>query len=327
MRSHPLPKARFAALITVFLLAASLVALLVACPPSHAPSPETRQAIRPAPAALPLPASPPAAPVPEAPAPSPRPAALAYSGTPPEHPRPERPGMLAVIIDDAGYSLSELQPFLELPGPLTIAVLPNLPNSREAARRVLAAGKDLILHCPMEAVGGENAGPGALRTDQSPQEIEALLAQAFASVPGAPGMNNHMGSRATADPAFMEVVLRYLKREGKFYVDSRTTAATVGPRVAESLGVPYLQRDVFIDRDTADSEISAAFARGVGEARAKGSAVLIGHVQTRGVVDILRADEGGLARLGVRLARLADVMRERGRDVARENPGDRELVR
>jgi uncharacterized protein len=326
MRTRPLPKARFAALIIVFLLAASLVALLVACPPVPSPPPKAA-----APHAPVQPtATPPAdtrADIPVAPAPSPRPGALAYAGTPPEHPRPERPGMLAVIIDDAGYSLSELQPFLDLPGPLTVAVLPNLPNSREAARRVLAAGKDLILHCPMEALGGENAGPGALRTDMSPGEIESLLAQAFASVPGAPGMNNHMGSRATADPAFMDVVLRYLKREGKFYVDSRTTAATVGPQVAESLGVPYLQRDVFIDRDTADSEIAAAFSKGVAEARAKGSAVLIGHVQTRGVVDILRAEESGLARQGVRLARLADVMKERGRDVAREDPGDRKLVR
>jgi uncharacterized protein len=235
--------------------------------------------------------------------------------------------MLAVIIDDAGYSLSELQAFLDLPGPLTIAVLPNLPNSREAARRVLAAGKDLILHCPMEALGGENPGPGALLTSQSPEEIEALLTQAFASVPGAPGMNNHMGSRATADPVLMEVVMRFLKREGKFYIDSRTTASTVGPQIAESLGVPYLQRDIFIDRDTAESEITAAFAKGVGEARSKGSAVLIGHVQTRGVVDILRAEESGLVRQGVRLARLADVMRERGRDVARDDPGDRKLVR
>jgi uncharacterized protein len=320
MRSRPLPKARFAALVLV-LLGVSLIALLVACPPAPPSSPGVRHA----PGASTAPTSPVA---PEAPpAPSPRPAALAYDGTPPEHPHPERPGMLAVIIDDAGYSLSELQAFLDLPGPLTIAVLPNLPNSREAARRVLAAGKDLILHCPMEAMGGENAGPGALRTDQSPQEIESLLAQAFASVPGAAGMNNHMGSRATADPVFMDVVLRYLKREGKFYIDSRTTAATVGPQIAESLGVPYLQRDIFIDRDTADSEIAAAFSRGVGEARAKGSAVLIGHVQTSGVVDILRAEESGLARQGVRLARLADVMRERGRDVARENPGDRKLVR
>jgi uncharacterized protein len=331
MRSRPLPRARFAALIAVVLLSASLIAVLVACPPSTPPAVETQRPVEPragraAPApAAPAPAVAAPAPAPIAPAAAPR--ALALAAAPPEHPRPEPPGMLAVIIDDAGYSLSELQPFLELPGPLTIAVLPNLPNSREAARRVLAAGKDLILHCPMEALGGENAGPGALRTDMSRQEIESLLDQAFASVPGAPGMNNHMGSRATADPAFMEVVLGYLKREGKFYVDSRTTAATVGPQVARSLGVPSLQRDIFVDRDTAAGEIAAAFSRGVGEARAGGSAVLIGHVQTRGVVDILRAEEDGLARQGVRLARLSDVMRQRERDAARENSGDRKLVR
>ncbi len=71
---------------------------------------------------------------------------------------PRRAGLLAIIIDDAGYSLRELQAFLDLPVPLTVAVLPNLPHSTEAARRVLAAGKDLILHCPMEPTGGENPG-------------------------------------------------------------------------------------------------------------------------------------------------------------------------
>jgi polysaccharide deacetylase 2 family uncharacterized protein YibQ len=252
---------------------------------------------------------------------------MAYAGAPPEHPQPEKQGLLAVIIDDAGYSLSELQAFLDLPGTFTIAVLPNLPHSREAARRVLAAGKDLILHCPMEPEGGEDPGPGALRTGQSPQEIEDLLAEAFASVPGAAGMNNHMGSKATADPELMNVVLRWLKREGKFYVDSRTTAATVGPQIAETLGVPNLQRDVFIDRDTAEGDIATAFSKGVEEARSKGTAVIIGHVQTRGVVDILRAGETWLSLRGVRLARLADVMREREGVEAREGSGDRKLVR
>lgn len=224
------------------------------------------------------------------------------------HPRPEKQGMLAVIIDDAGYNLGELQAFLDLPGPLTIAVLPNLPHSREAALRVVAAGKDVILHCPMEAAGGEDPGPGALRTDQAPAQVESLLAAAFASVPGAQGMNNHMGSRATTDEALMGTVLGFLKREGKFFVDSRTTADTVGPRVARDLGVPFLQRDVFIDESTSDPDIAAAFGRGIAEARTRGQAVLIGHVQNRGVVDILRAEERNLSAQGVRLARLADVL-------------------
>ncbi|MGD0728148.1 MAG: divergent polysaccharide deacetylase family protein [Spirochaetia bacterium] len=294
MRSRPLPKARFAAIILI-LLVAGVVALLVACPPgagkNTVPPTETRR-----------------------PSANASPQAQAARTGPPGHPRPEQQGMLAVIIDDAGYNLGELQAFLDLPGPLTISVLPNLPHSREAARRVLAAGKDLILHCPMEATGGEDPGPGALRTDQSPREVESLLAAAFATVPGAQGMNNHMGSRATADEALMSTVLGFLKREGKFFVDSRTTADTVGPRVARELGVPLLQRDVFVDESTSDADIAAAFVKGVSEAKTRGFAVLIGHVQNRGVIDILRAEERNLSSEGVRLARLTDVLGEQERE-------------
>src|SRR5208283_287572 len=242
MRSRPLPRARFAAIVLI-LLVAGIVAFLAACPPDSGRGASPAATHRPS-----LPASP----TPEA-----------ARTSLPVHPHPEKQGMLAVIIDDAGYNLGELQAFLDLPGPLTIAVLPNLPHSGESARRVIAAGKDLILHCPMEATGDEDPGPGALRTDQSPAEVESRLAAAFASVPGALGMNNHMGSRATADEALMRTVLGFLKRDGKFFLDSRTTADTVGPRVAGELGVPFLQRDIFVDENTADTAIAAAFSRGI----------------------------------------------------------------
>jgi uncharacterized protein len=224
--------------------------------------------------------------------------------------------MLALIVDDAGYSLEELQAFLDLPMPLTVAVLPNLPHSTEAARRVLAAGKDLILHCPMEPGGGENPGPGAIYTGESPAVIRGLLDADFASVPGALGMNNHMGSRATADETVMKVVLQYLKDRGKLFVDSRTTPDTAGPRIAQALGMPILQRDVFLDDDTKESEIADWLGKGIGEARDRGSAVVIGHVQNKGVVDILRAAEGTMEAQGVRMARLTDVLAERERKTA-----------
>ena len=173
--SRRFPTARFAA-ICAFLVIAASVALLAGCPPS-------RKAV----------ASPPAAPqaveppsvqqsVERSPA-----RTETTTGTPartisqaaPEHPQPEKPGLLSVIIDDAGYSLSELQAFLDLPVPLTIAVLPNLPHSTEAARRVLAAGKDLILHCPMEPTGGENPGPGALYTGESTARTDPASRRRF----------------------------------------------------------------------------------------------------------------------------------------------------
>jgi hypothetical protein len=295
-RSRPLPRTRFAAIVAL-LAAASVVAFLVACPPSREPPPAA-----------------PAVPAPERPASAPRPLA---TGLPPERPHPEERGILALVIDDAGYSLEELQAFLDLPMPLTVAVLPNLPHSTEAARRVLAAGKDLILHCPMEPEGGANPGPGAIYTGQSPEKIAELLAADFASVPGALGMNNHMGSKATADDAVMTAVLGYLKSHGKLYLDSRTTAGTAAPRIAQTLGMSILQRDVFIDDETDEGAITDSFDKGIAEASARGTAVAIGHVQNRGVVDILRAAETGLAAKGVRMARLSEVIAARERNTAR----------
>ncbi len=171
--------------------------ILAACPPSSR-RPVERQSGRPAEGA------PPAGEPARTPTDKPRAApASTPLATPPEQPRPEEKGRLAVVIDDAGYDLDELQPFLELPMPLAVAVLPNLPHSREAARRVLAAGKELLLHLPMEPEGRENPGPGALLTADSPEETRRLLDAALATVPGAVGMNNHMGSRATADEVLM----------------------------------------------------------------------------------------------------------------------------
>ncbi|HEY9594482.1 MAG TPA: divergent polysaccharide deacetylase family protein [Spirochaetia bacterium] len=233
-----------------------------------------------------------------------------------------------MIIDDAGYSLDELQEFLDLPGPLTIAVLPNLPHSREAAARVLAAGKDLILHCPMQPVGRENPGPGALYVGQSADRVAALLDAAFASVPGAIGMNNHMGSAATADPALMTDVLEYLKEKNLFYIDSRTTADTVGPRIARELGVPFTQRDVFIDDDPVETKVGVAFDAGIVAARSTGSVVMIGHIQNRSVAAILRSRNAALEGLGLKWASLRDVMRDRERkDLPVEDTRDRKLLR
>jgi uncharacterized protein len=307
------PTARYAAIIAILVTAAA-VTVLIACPPAapreSVQTPSTRQPtvssqpVQPSAQTTPETASPGSQPT-QTTGPTVRPS-LSGSAAP-EHPQVEEKGRLAVIIDDAGYSLEELRAVLALPGPYAVAVLPNLPHSTEAARMVVAAGKTLLLHCPMEPVGGENPGPGALYTGQSPEQIEELLDEAFASVPGAVGMNNHMGSKATADEALMRTVLSYLKRKGLIWVDSRTTAETVGPRIARQLAVPYVERDVFIDVSTSTEDITAAFEKGVAEAKSRGSAVLIGHVQNKGVVAILRAMNGSLSGQGVEMASLADV--------------------
>lgn len=254
-----------------------------------------------------------------APTPSPQPAAAEPEPEPPdtvepapaaEPVRPSTQGLLAVVIDDAGYDLAELQPFLDLPMPLAVAVLPNLPHSGEAARRVLAAGKELLLHLPMEPEGAENPGPGALLTGQPAAELERLLDEALRSVPGAVGVNNHMGSRATADRPLMGVVLGELARRRLFFVDSRTTTLTVAASEADRLGVPYLARKVFLD--AVDGGIERSLDAAVAAAARGGSAVAIGHVQSGELADILRRAADGMERAGVRPAALSTLIAGRG---------------
>ena len=156
---------------------------------------------------------------------------------------------IAIVIDDVGYSLGQLEEFLSFPGPITFSVLPNLQFSSESARLIFAAGKEMILHLPMEAMNGNDPGPGAIRSGQNDREIRRLLDASFSQVPQATGMNNHMGSKATADEGVMEVVMDYLQSNGRFFLDSRTTAASVGSATARDYGVPYLERDVFLDND------------------------------------------------------------------------------
>jgi len=186
---------------------------------------------------------------------------------------------LAIVIDDVGYSLSGLKEFLALPYPLAFSVLPDLPHSREAGRLIAAAGKELLVHLPMEPSSGSNPGPGAVLTAQSDEEILELLNQSLERLPQAVGLNNHMGSRATADRRVMGVLLGFLRGRGLFFLDSRTTADTVGPELAGRLGVRLLERDVFLDNENSAAYIEGALRHGVRTAQARGSAVLIGHVQ------------------------------------------------
>lgn len=221
-------------------------------------------------------------------------------------------GKIAIVIDDAGYDLDSLQPFLDLPFPLAVAVLPNASHSAEAARRVAASGKELLLHLPMEPEGGEDPGRDALLASATPAELEALLDRALASVPGAIGVNNHMGSRATADPACMAALLGALERRGLFFLDSRTTTRTVAAAEAQRLGVPYLERTVFLD--AVDGGVERSLASAVEAAARGGAVVAVGHVQTDGLADAVRRAREAMDAAGVRPSTISSLVADaRGR--------------
>jgi polysaccharide deacetylase 2 family uncharacterized protein YibQ len=191
---------------------------------------------------------------------------------------PPKGRYLVFIIDDAGYSLTELDAFLRLPFPLTIAVLPGLPNSEKAAAAVRAAGKELILHQPMQALGGQDPGPGALRLGMSRDEVERIVEANLRTMPGVVGMNNHMGSAATVDLGIMEAVAAVAKRRGIYYLDSLTTSGTAVAAAARREGIPYWERDVFLDNSPDRASIIRAVEDGKKHAAKARPAVMIGHV-------------------------------------------------
>jgi polysaccharide deacetylase 2 family uncharacterized protein YibQ len=195
----------------------------------------------------------------------------------PPKPAPKHRGTLVFVIDDAGNNLRELEPFLRFPGPLTIAVLPGLPHSAEAARRIRAAGKEVFLHQPMEALGGQNPGPGAVFLGMSREEVRSVIARNLDEIWPAAGMNNHQGSRISLDEGIMETVLSLCRERGIVFLDSRTIADTAAPKAARRLGMTIGERDVFLDNEQERAAMLRSVSLGLEKAKAAGFAVMIGH--------------------------------------------------
>jgi len=196
----------------------------------------------------------------------------------PERPERKEAESLVIVIDDVGYNMKELRPFLDLPFPLTIAVLPRLQYSEEAARAAKAAGKEVILHQPMEALGGNNPGPGAISLSMSRDEVIRAIEENLLTVPGVVGINNHMGSAASADLYLMEATAEVAKRRGIYYLDSLTVSGTAMPEAARREGIKYWERDVFLDNTPDRVSIVRAVEDGKKLATKGRPAVMIGHV-------------------------------------------------
>lgn len=193
---------------------------------------------------------------------------------------PQRSGKLVIVIDDVGYNTSGLEPFLELTVPVTFAVLPQLEFSQACAEMVSAAGQELILHLPMESVTGQYPGPGTLDDEMDIEQLRAEISADADSVPGIVGMNNHMGSQGTEDVRIVREVLEFAKSRGLFFLDSKTTAKSAVPLLAEAIEIPYLERDVFLDNEHSREFISQALDMGLQIVEQQGVAIMIGHVWT-----------------------------------------------
>jgi polysaccharide deacetylase 2 family uncharacterized protein YibQ len=221
---------------------------------------------------------------------------------------PAPAGALAFVIDDAGYDLRALEPFLKLDMPMTIAVLPGLPNSAEAARRARAAGKEVFLHQPMEALNEHDPGPGAIRAGMGRDEIRTIVSRNLDELWPVAGLNNHEGSRITMDEEAMEAVLALCRERGIVFLDSRTTAGTAAPMAARRLGMRIGERDVFIDNVPEQKSMKSYIETGLSKAKANGSAIMIGHVASSALPPLLSELLPDLARQGFSFSTVSKII-------------------
>jgi polysaccharide deacetylase 2 family uncharacterized protein YibQ len=178
-----------------------------------------------------------------------------------------------------GGSIDIARKFIALPYPIAFAVLPYEPYSREVARLAKEHGKVVLLHMPMEPHGypEKNPGKGALLMGQDKETQRRLFFKALEQVPGAVGVNNHMGSRFTENREAMSVFLELVKEKKLFFIDSATTDKTVACDVAREVGVPCLRRDVFLDHEVTVSFTRAQLVRLFDVAKTKELTIAIGH--------------------------------------------------
>jgi hypothetical protein len=228
----------------------------------------------------------------------------------PRPPFPARVGAprLAIILDDFGTDRAAAASVFALPYPLTLSFLPFHPNSRENAEEAHRRGYQVMLHLPMQSLGNELPEPQQLRSGMSPSQISDVVGAMLQDIPHVVGVNNHQGSLATTDGPLMADLMDILRDRNLFFIDSRTTAATVAYDAAQDAPVRCAYRNApFLDDVEEVSAIRKQLQLALREAQEKGEAIAIGHPHP----DTLRALSEFLPQVqaqGVHLVRASDLV-------------------
>lgn len=192
---------------------------------------------------------------------------------------PARP-MIAIIIDDVGHRpVSLIQPLLDLKVPVTFAVLPHLSHSSTNSMYLHQHLYEVMLHMPMEPDNfpKTNPGEGAILSYLNESEVRTAVRQALKSVPFVVGVNNHMGSKITANRTLMDAALDEVKKHDLYWIDSRTNPKTVAYALAKSKGMRTTERDVFLDAEESYEFTVKQLEETREIADREGRAVAIGH--------------------------------------------------
>jgi polysaccharide deacetylase 2 family uncharacterized protein YibQ len=186
--------------------------------------------------------------------------------------------LIAIVIDDMGVDRKRSDMAIGLKAPLTLSFLTYAKDLKDQTERARLRGHELLLHVSMEPRSSKvDLGPNALLINLSDQELRRRLDWGFSRFPNYVGLNNHMGSKFTSDVKSMRIVIEETKRRGLLFLDSRTSSKTVGAKLARELGVPAVERNIFLDHENNINAVNTQLAQAEKIARRIGAVVAIGH--------------------------------------------------
>jgi len=218
-------------------------------------------------------------------------------------------GEISIVIDDFGYRNDDVSDgFLKINANLTYAIIPGHNYSTSFGEKAVNAGYEVIVHMPMENTGktyGEEKF--VLMTDMDSETIKRRINNAFSQIPTAIGMNNHQGSKASADQHVMSNVAKVIKEKGLFFLDSRTTVETIIVTTMEVFGVPTAKRNIFLDNEDNELEIKKQLQKLVKKASKDGSSIGIGHAK-RNTLRVLKEEIPKLQKRGFKFVFVSEMV-------------------
>lgn len=196
---------------------------------------------------------------------------------------------LAIVIDDVGYHSKEDAAIFAMPREISVAIIPAAPYARARNQEAKSQGRDILIHMPMQPVSAVKIEDGGLHLGMSAAQVNDRVNTAKNIVRDAIGMNNHMGSAATADPQLMTYLMTALQEKHLFFLDSRTIGKSVAGKIAKEQGVRSLDRHIFLDDSNEFADVQRQFKAAIHYARKHGSAIAIGHPR-QNTIAVLQAE-------------------------------------
>ncbi|URL01844.1 divergent polysaccharide deacetylase family protein [Avibacterium sp. 20-126] len=184
---------------------------------------------------------------------------------------------LAIVIDDVGYRPKEDAAIYAMPKEISVAIIPSAPYAKQRNQQAMQQGRDVLIHLPMQPMGNHKIESGGLTLGMTQQAVRERVQNAKQVISSAIGLNNHMGSAATADSDLMNKLMTVLKEQHLFFLDSRTIGHSVASKTAKQYGIKALDRHIFLDDSDEFNNVQRQFQQAITYARKQGTAIVIGH--------------------------------------------------